>query len=241
MWRTNYYIYRATFTPLESRAINPKADMRDSNHNHVSLVEAFPGDDCSYLTDEHYRRMGVVELSQLRNELWHSGKPLDLNKLFFPEIEAWQAGKEFPTLLSDYVTLVQKVRAESDTIAITKDEILRSASSFKEYALDQIEKNRQMLNQMRTKDTAGFTMGWNPRTRLFAEQVGVKLEDDTVFNQPEQLTVSGQGQIANSVNTEQKAKELELQEEANRLKREELEFLKAQYAAKEDTKFTKAK
>jgi hypothetical protein len=238
MWRTNGFIHRAHFVPLEITATVADSDHREGVRplrDGISVYEVNPGGDAALLSEDSYKQQGVVELTALRNIAWAGGTAQALNKVFFPDLDGWREDPQgMPVLLSDYVSLVTKVDAQSDIIAQTKDEILESARAFAVYAKAQIEKNRQAIMRIRNTDAGGFTLGWQARTRLFAAQLGITLEDDNVFTQ-EQITVSGAGVIRED--TELKAREIAAQEEANELKRQELEFLRLQFAAKaEETK-----
>lgn len=245
MWRSHYIIYRATFTPLESIVIPAKADIRDERLvkklGNEFVMEVLPGQDMHLLGNESYRQQGVVEITALRDKIWNTGIAQDLNKIFFPDLEKWQSGTEdFPTLLSDYETIVEKVRPESDEIAQTRDQILESGRIFRAYASGQIEMNRQMVLQSRVKDMGGKTIRWSNRTRMFADQLGQTLEDDNVQGR-EKIVIRGDGVIRDPEVEALKTREIEAQEEANRLKKQELELKMKEYEekAKEETKTKK--
>jgi hypothetical protein len=225
MWRSNYIINRACFTPMETVATKAKADIdtkADSRFPGVYQVgedewvrQIFPGNDIIHLTDASFQEMGLVEISQLADTPFDLGVAQSLNRHFFPELDNWLGGKEaFPVLISDYITIIQKAPIETDAQAVTQNEMLESARNFTRYAEAQIEKNYQAIQRSRLTDMGGYGVKWSARTKLFAEQLGRTLEEDIA------------SQI---IPVDTKAKELELQEEANRLKREELEFLKAKW------------
>ncbi len=237
MWRSNYIINRACFTPLEVVATEADAGIDKGQHDAKTrfpgvyqvdedkwLREILPGNDIQLLVDSSHREMGVVELSQLADTPFDLGTAQNLNRRFFPELDAWLSGNEttpFPVLISDYVTMVERVSPTSDLEAITKDEILESARRFTTYASNQIETNFQLIQQSRQGNMSGYSVKWSKRTKMFAEQLGRTLEED----------------IASQViPVDTKSKELELQEESNRLKREELEFLKLKFEAESKVK-----
>lgn len=246
MWRSNYIINRACFTPLETVATTAGSDVNpkdlpsartigtDDLGAPIIVREVLPGNDILMLQDDTFREMGVVEITELSDKPFNLGESVKLNRVFFPELDNWLAGEtEFPVLLNDYIDIVNRASITSDAEAITQEQILESARRFETYARKQIETNRQAIMRVRQTDMGGYTVGWSQRTRLFARQLDITLEDDNVYNQREKLTISGSGTIEDPAI---KAKEIELQEESNRLKREELEFLKEKWAVEAKVK-----
>lgn len=227
MWQTKYVIYRGIFTPLEMTAIQSHADVKSrENQQNVGLINALPGDDMLMLSDDSHREMGIVEITALANSPFAEGRAEALNKHFFPELDKWRAREsEFPALLSDWVTLIQQAKETSNVIRQTKAEMLTSAQVFESYAKRQIELNRQRIMQTRQNDTGGFTVAWSPRTRLFAAQLGIVLEEDNIYSQKqERIVVSPSGEVQD----EWRQREILAREEENRLRREELELRRAE-------------
>lgn len=226
MWRTNHVINKAVFTPLEPIAIQPKADYRDRDGKQVLQREVLPGNDIVFVADESHREMGIVELTKLADKPFSYAQ--EVNRKFFPDLKKWLAGETpIPTLLNDYRGIVSQVKAVTEEDIVTKSEILESARLFEVYAKDQIERNRQAIERSRKTDMGGFTIGWHQRTRLFARQIGITLEDDNVYTQ---VTSGGEAVDPN------KERELKLQEEANELKRRELELLEQRWKAESTVK-----
>lgn len=233
MWRSKGIINRAVFTPLEAQAtqahddIDTRADSRFQGIHQVGdiwLRQVLPGRDIAYVTDNEHREMGVVEISQLADVAFGLGLAQELNRKFFPELDKWLDGTEpFPTLLSDYETLIQTAKVNSDMELITQEEMMESVRRFTQYANAQIEANYQAIQRSRLVDMGGFGVKWSARTRLFAEQLGRTLEDDIA------------SKVAETKNTDEtalRAREIELREETNRIEREKLELLKMEFEAK---------
>lgn len=234
MWRSNFIINRACFTPLEVVAtkadagIDTKAESRFPGVYQIGedewLRQIYPGNDIQLLTDQSYREMGVVELSQLADTPFNLGTAQELNRKFFPELDNWLSGNEqspFPVLISDYVTMVERVNPTSDLEAITQSEILESAQRFTVYANNQIEANWQAIQRSRLTDMGGYGVKWKARTKLFAEQLGRTLEEDT---------------SSQAIPVDTKSEELKLQAEANELKRRELDLLEQKFKAEAQIK-----
>lgn len=224
MWRTNYLIRRGCFTPLELTGVLTRLDEVDKDAKKNQLVingkdapplpskNVFPSDDIGTLTDDAFRAMGVVELSKLIDVQWGEGIAQKLNTHFFPDIKYWLDGTaDFPTLLKDYENFVRSARIESETHETTQRELLESARVFRVYATRQIEQNRSRISSTRDKDMGGFSYQWEERTRLFAAQLGITLEQaDTIRPKEEDAP--------------DRSREIKAMEEANELKRQELEM-----------------
>jgi hypothetical protein len=234
MWRTNYIINRGVFVPLETAATTANEDMKpkdmpsvktvgqDAAGNPINVREVLPGNDILLLQGDSFRQQGVVEITQLQDKPFNQAQ--ELNRFFFPELDRWLEGSTaFPELLSDYVDIIRGARVESDAQAITQAEMIEAAQKFETYARAQIEANRQAVLQGRTTNMGGFSFKWSERTRMFAKQLGITLEDDNIYTN---TTIAANGQIEDPTI---KARELELKEESNRIEREKLELLKLQY------------
>lgn len=179
MFRTDYMIRRGCFTPLEPTAVVARSDERTIDNKWVGQRQALPGNDMMLLGDDSYREMGVVELTSLRKEPWGTNKAMDLNRHFFPEIDEWLSGvKAFPTLLAEYEEIVRNAQIATEEHQILQQELLNSARIGRQYMLNQIQANRARIEATKAIDMAGFTIGWQPRTRLFAEQLGITLENE---------------------------------------------------------------
>jgi hypothetical protein len=229
MWRSNYIINRACFTPLEVVATKAKADIDVTPSSRFPgvyqvgedefLRQIVPGRDMAHLNDDSFRVMGVVELTELADVDFGLGKAQALNRLFFPDLDKWLAGQEdFPILISDYETLINKAQVKSDSEAITQDQLLESARRFTIYANNQIEMNYQQIQRSRLVDMGGYGVRWSKRTKLFADQLGRTLEDDIASKVQE---------VASSDNADMIA----VQRQANELKLRELELLEQRFKA----------
>jgi len=180
MWRTDYMIRRAAFTPLEPTVIVAGSGEMTRDHKPVGQRQAFPGDDAMLLTDDSFREMGVVELTALRGVLWAEEKAQELNRFFFPDFDLWMSGSvSFPKYLKVYEELIRKAECVTAEQFTTRTELLESARLFRAYALGQIQRNRARIEATKAIDMAGFTIGWSERTRLFAEQLEIPLESES--------------------------------------------------------------
>lgn len=193
MTRTHHMVLRGLFTPLETRAVMRKADHREQEAHRESYLDGpgippftrgytvFAGDDLAYLQSDRYRPMGVVEISALFDAPWDSELRRNLQNHFFPQWMDWQRGVgEVPELLTDWEALVHdaKRRAQFQSHDIVAEELFESIRLFKNYAFDQIEKNRQIIQSMRMDNNGGQYVGWHNKTRLYAAQLGIVLEDE---------------------------------------------------------------
>jgi len=195
MWRTNYVIRRGLFTPLETTATTvratdapPKAgDMPRYIDNSVSIRGAaaqpvrsiYPADDLATLTSDSYREMGIVEIPVLAGVEWDAGVAQTLNKRFFPELDRWLSGEaDFPTKLADYEDLIKALNPESETEMVAQEQMLESARQFRSYALNVIEYNRSRIEATRSIDMGGYSFHWSNRAKLFADQLGIALENE---------------------------------------------------------------
>lgn len=216
MWRTDYLIRRGAFTPLEMTVIPAKDDEKIHGDKPKPVGERvkYPGSDITFVTDDEFRKQGVVEITALRGVLWASETPKALNLHFFPDLGLWLRGeKEFPKYLRIYEEMVRAAQIETDAHVTTQSELLESARAFRAYGLTQIEFNRQRILSTRNVDMGGFAISWSGRARLFAEQLEVKLEDENEIAPPTSSSPTDERHVA-------------ALEEANVLKREELDILR---------------
>lgn len=233
MWRTKYIINRAVITPLETRAVVPFAGADPEIDKKVIKVgddsylrTVVPGRDILYLTDEEFQRMGVVEITQMADKDFLDARAL--NRHFFPEIENWLSGKaEMPVSLSDYKTIIQTASIENDVHAITQAEMMESVRNFESYATEQIEKNFQIIEWVRSSNMGGYTVGWSQRTRLFALQLGVTLKDDRAYGGTTKVDLKPN----DTVPADLKIREIEAMERANELRMRELEIMERKLKA----------
>lgn len=193
MKRTHHMILRGLFTPLEMRAIQRKADHRETEFNKESYLDGpgippftrgytvYPGDDLGFLQSDRYQPMGVVELTGLMGVDWNSELRRSLQEFFFPQWKEWQQGVgEVPVLLSDWTDIVKNAQknARYESHELIAEQLLESARLFSVYALNQIERNRQAIQSMRSADHGGQYVGWHNKCRTYAEQLGITLEDE---------------------------------------------------------------
>lgn len=228
MVRTNHIIYRGMFTPLELTAIPAHADVRTTETvMNGGKMNIMPGHDIKFLTSDDYSEMGVVEISALSGEPFATGAVERLNNTFFPDLAKWRTLEmEMPTLLADWVDLIRSVKASDQVVEQTRNEMLTSATRFNVYARKQIEINRQRIMQTRSIDTGGFTVGWSARSRLFASQLDIVLEDDNVYRENrDKIRIASSGEVQNSAELDDlRRRDVESREEANRIARESLEM-----------------
>lgn len=201
MKRTRHFLMRGFITPLETTAY-PKAadhrpqDLRDETYitmggNNIRAYTVYPGDSINFLQSDRFRSLGIVELSQLVGKDWETDAEYIswLQKTLFPDMEEWLSGAKMPVLLSDYEKIlrssysrIEESGADLDVL-VTIDEALESVRLFRNYAMGHIERNRQFMLSLRSNNAQGFYYGWNEKSRLYARQLGVTLEDDTQLNE----------------------------------------------------------
>lgn len=239
MWRTNYIIRRACFTPLELWTVLAKADIKNKDIEQNQIViegdaaataalakernrTVYPGDDMQLLLDDSYRAQGIVEFTSLRDVIWTDGIAQKLNQRFFPDLPKWLIGEEaFPELLSDYETYIRAATVDSDQTAELQSQWLESGRLFRVYADRQIETNRSRIEATRAVDMGGFSYKWEERTRLFARQLGRTLEKEDDIR--ETVTVRGE-------DADMKRREVEAREKANEIELEKLALMRGEYA-----------
>lgn len=223
MKRTHYMVLRGMFTPLETTAISKKADHRENEAHRESYLDGpgvpagtrgytvYAGDDLTYLQSDRYRPMGMVELTPLMGVDWASELRISLQNFFFPEWQLWQKGEgKPPILLADWEDLVKLARGKSqyESHEMISEELLESARLFKDYALTQIEKNRQAIQSMRSADHGGMRVGWHNKCRMFAEQLGIVLEDEKTLAPTASADTTG---LVTELREDRKIREQELQ------------------------------
>lgn len=229
MKRTHHMILRGLFTPLETRAVSKKADHRESEGYRETYLDGpgvpaftrgytvYAGDDLAYLQSERYRPMGVVEITPLFGVDWNAELRKSLQDFFFPQWAQWQSGEgTVPVLLDDWVGLVQEARrkAQYENHILISEQLSESARLFRIYANNQIERNRQAIQSMRSADHGGQYVGWHNKCRMYAEQLGIVLEDEKTLAP---VTSGNNDAIVLEMREERKLreKELEAQREYN--------------------------
>jgi len=203
--RTHHMILRGLFSPLETRPVMKKADHREIDGYRETYIDGpgippftrgytvYAGDDLKFLQSDRYRPLGVVEITPLMGVEWNTELRRSLQQFFFPEWSYWQKGVgEIPQLLDDWIDLVKQaqVRAQYENHAVIAEELLESARLFRIYANNQIEKNRQMIQSMRSTNHGGQTVGWHNKSRMYAAQLGITLEDERTIA-PTSLATEG--------------------------------------------------
>lgn len=186
--RTSGMILRGAIAPMETVVLAKRADQRsaDGNESYIAGTNSrgytvYPGDDIGFLLSDNFKSFGIVEITALRGKGWDTQMALAVQKHFFPEWAKWLGDdEECPKLLSDWEDFVKRGQqlAPTAVIAMIGDEMLESARLFRQYALDYIEKNRQAILSKRASDTGGFYVSWSNRARLYANQLGIVLEDE---------------------------------------------------------------
>lgn len=192
MKRTRHMLWRAFVTPLELTAYPKAADHRAEQKRDETFMDTgavamraytvYPGDDVTYMQSDRFRPMGVVELTSLAGKRWIEDHDYieQVQNHFFPDMPAWFAGEKMPALLSDYEAMVQKGLNDpyDETFISIGEEMLESARLFRNFALGHIERNRQLILSLRSSNSGGFHYGWNERSRLYARQLNIALEDE---------------------------------------------------------------
>lgn len=203
-WIKNYMLIRGVFTPLAKRATPAFAGMEKNAEMRRSVAiaegqivanggvyEVLPGEDIQTFTDDLYREMGFVEITALKGVEYSSGRAQALNRHFFPKLDEWLSGGEFPKLLTEWEALIHDgiARASQREVKETGNEMLRSCQNFRSYAEGVIERNRKLVDA--AVNMAGYTFGWSGYAKLFAEQLGVELRAQPVNMQ--QFLAQNQG------------------------------------------------
>mgnify|MGYP001590867320 CR=1 FL=1 len=228
MKRTKYLILRGAIVPLETtpfpksnahRALAPNDEeyLQGSNTRAYTI---YAGDSLNDLQAASYRAMGVVEITALSGQDWNTQEARNLQLHFFPQWGEWAKGKgKFPSLLSEWEDLIKdgQTRAVTQAQYTTGEEMMESVRNFRTGALNHIERNRQLMNSTRNVNMGGFSIRWNPRSRLFAAQLGITLEDE--------VRIAEQNKI--SPNDEA------LRREEMALKREEIELRRREVELRE--------
>lgn len=189
--RTAGMVYRGAIIPLELTVIQKRADQRAETRNSETYIagttvrgqEIYPGDDLSFLLGDHFTQFGFREVEALRGQEWSSGFALDLHRHFFPNWYEWLENGGAPVLLDDWISYVNKgmENTDSDVVISVGTAYLDSAAQFRVNALDYIEKNKQLIQSKRNNDSGGFFVNWSGRARLYAEQLGIGLEDEVTL------------------------------------------------------------
>jgi hypothetical protein len=192
--RTNYMAIRAGICPLENVSLQKRADHISASKSDEQFLSGknvpagargyirYAGEDANFLGNNRFRDLGLVEIPTLVGVEWSTGLVRALNLHFFPDYDNWlQRREKIPVLISDMETLIQAGMrgALNETQEQVGEAMLESATLFRSYASQQIEKNRQIIMSLRSKDTGGMVFGWTNKVRLFADQLGVKLEDES--------------------------------------------------------------
>lgn len=194
--RTKYMILRGGVIPVENAAVSKKADHREEDGRRENYLSGpnvpagirgytvYAGDNMNYLASDRFRQLGVVELTALQGSDWDLGFAREVQLHFFPEWDRWLRGEgEIPVLLGEWEKMVSNglKTANTEPLMITGEEMLESARLFRVYANTSIERNRQAILSLRTTNTGGFYVGWSEKSRLYAAQLGISLEDETTL------------------------------------------------------------
>lgn len=243
--RTNGIILRGAIVPMERVVLPKRADQRSSESNLETYIAGtsirgytvYPGDDISYLLSDYYASTGVVEAEALKGIEWTTGAALDAQKHYFPEWLKWLEGKTAaPVLLSDWETFIRSGinSATGPVIERIGEQMIESARLFRQNALDHIERNRQLILSKRSADTGGFYVSWSAKSRLFAKQLGILLEDENVIAADTAVKASDNTELIAAMAEDRKLRmeELEAQREQNRLMAESLKPKKKEVAEK---------
>lgn len=224
MRRTHYMLYRGAITPLETTAIPRKADHRPVERSQISYLEGknvppnipgytvYAGDDLNFLQNDNFRPMGVVELQPLRYKTWEQSNARQLQLLLFPRWNDWLMGAKAPNLLDDWVNEVMQSFNRHPELRVFENDIFESQRLFRSYALNHIEQNRQVIMAKRNVDTGGMYIGWNNRSRLYAAQLGVTLEQEDQLRPAAQTTATGDSALIREMQEERKLRQQEAEQ-----------------------------
>lgn len=192
--RSRGLILRGAVVPLELVAVPKRADQRAISGTAETYIagtpiraqQIYPGDDMAFLLSDTFRESGVVEITPLEGKAWDTQLAQQVQKHFFPKwIEWYENPKDAPVLLSDWEDVIRSGRDNHNfdielgaVIEQIGDQMLESARLFRQNALNYIERNRQMILSRRSADTGGMYVGWQNKSRLYAKQLGIILEDE---------------------------------------------------------------
>lgn len=206
MRRTNFMIHTCGIIPLETTAIGKKADHQAEKKSDEQLLigkgvpagtrgyTVYAGDTLAFLQSDRFRPLGVVELTHLAGKDWTLGIAEKFQRFYFPEWVSWKSGaKPFPTRLQDREAYVREAMAKAGAgspEASVGIEMLESSRLFSQFAQKYIERNRQVIMSNRSTNTGGFFFGWTEKSRLFAEQLGIKLEDEAGLRKEDSSSTS---------------------------------------------------
>jgi hypothetical protein len=217
MWRRKGMLLRGIFTSLEKTVVTTHADEKHDKgpvEDAVPVGERikYPASDITYLTDGDFYQMGVTELSVLRGHEWTDGLAKELNRHFFPDINLWRAGdKPFPTLLSVYEDLIGSAAVLTDEHAVTQGELLDSIRRSRIWMIDHIEANRAIIQSTRNVNMGGASFKWSDKSRLFAAQLDVVLENERdVAPAPQAVTPVVDERYVSAIEKQNELKEREL-------------------------------
>ena len=236
MKRTRFMLHTCGVTPLENVSIPKKADHRAEKKSEENFLigkgvpggtrgyMVYAGDSLNYLQNDRFRPQGIVEIFQLMGKEWATGIAEKIQLFFFPDWFAWlRKSKPFPKTIDDRVSIVREAMLKADGDPVLTgigDLMLESARLFTQFGSSHIERNRQMIQSMRNTNMGGFYIGWTEKTRLFALQLKLRLEDENQLRQE----AGGTNIPSNDALIEQmrldrelREKELEVQKQQNSL------------------------
>lgn len=191
--RTQYFMVRGAIVPLELTVRPVKADQEVSAQMKESratvggkavdrpVYECYPGHDASLALSDEYKEYGFVEIESLRGAHWDDHAAITTQLHFFPQWQEWMRGEApIPTLLTDWEGLIREgmnnVDERNPLLITVGEQMLESARQFRQYAESVIRYNRELVRK--GANDAGFSVGWQGRAQLFAEQLNVELEPE---------------------------------------------------------------
>jgi hypothetical protein len=193
MRRTNYFCYRGGLTPIESRPVPKKADHKARERQDETFMTGdgvppgtraymvYAGDTMSFLLSDAWKPMGLVEVSALKYIPWKESHALDIQRHFFPQWDRWLRGAPSPELLNEWEDMVRDAVSRGQgnrVIESIGSSMIESGRVFRRYANNHIEQNRQRILSQRSIDSGGFYVGWNNRSRNYARQLNISLENE---------------------------------------------------------------
>lgn len=191
-FRTNHFLIRGALTPLEKRGWRATEDMATNDQMRTSVVsingvqvqdrfyEVLPGHELEDGMSAGMRDQGVVEITTLRGVEWDTNAPLEIQTAIFPDWDLWLSGeKPFPQYFRDWMEHLeaQQAQKQDELVYETISQMLESGRTFKVYAENIIGQNRKLVQA--GANPGGYSIGWQPLTRVFADQLQIELEPET--------------------------------------------------------------
>lgn len=233
LWRTQGFIFRGKITPLLKKSFKMGADEREVAENkgdQAVIVDAngetnipghfrtvFPYDSLQSV-QALGRISGIVEIEELHKVDYNSGIIQEIQDFIIPGWNDILAGaKPFPFVLNDAIALIEsRKRATSETlIRAICDRYLESADVFRVWANSEIDRNK--MGYDKGVNEQGHRQPITELAQMLAEQIGRRIDTTQPI-----VVQAGAPQTA-PADRDLEERRIAAMEEANRLKRLELE------------------